>query len=155
MITHLNKEELEAGLPFVTESPKDHGTLHLIVRRPKENAREILETGTLSTTDGLLGDMWKNKKSSRTKDDTAHPDMQLNIINSRLIDLVAQEKDRWKLAGDQLYMDMDLSKENLPAGTQLKINDTIIEVTAQPHTGCRKFIERFGKAAMIFVKIEF
>jgi len=154
MIKHLNKAELEAGLDQIKQSPKNNGTLHLIVRRPEENAREVLETGTLSTTDGLVGDMWKRRKSRRTKDGSAHPDMQLNIINSRLIEHVAQDPNRWKLAGDQLYVDMDLSKANLPAGTQLKINNCIIEVTPQPHTGCKKFIERFGRDAMIFVNSE-
>ncbi len=154
MIKHLNKIELEAGLNYILQSPKNNGTLHLIVRRPAENEREILNTGTLDTTVGLVGDNWINRKSRRKNFESAHPDMQLNIINSRLIEHIAQDKNRWKLAGDQLYLDMDLSKENLPAGTQLKINDCIIEVTAQPHTGCKKFIERFGRDAMVFVNSE-
>lgn len=148
---HLTTEELEAGLDEIRQSPKDNGILKLIVRRPKENEREVLETGELNITIGLVGDTWNIRKSSRTEDGSAHPDMQLNIMNSRAAALVAQDENRWKLAGDQLYVDIDLSDENLPAGAQIEIGSAIIEVTAQPHTGCKKFVERFGLDAMKFV----
>jgi MOSC domain-containing protein YiiM len=77
--------------------------------------------------------------------------MQLNVINARLLDLVAGDKSRWPLAGDQLVVDFDLSEENIPPGTQLAIGEAVIEVTAQPHTGCQKFVARFGREAMLFV----
>jgi MOSC domain-containing protein YiiM len=80
--------------------------------------------------------------------------MQINIINSRVAELVAQEKSRWSLAGDQLYIDMDLSKENLPAGARLAIGSAVLEVSALPHTGCQKFVSRFGVEAMKFVNSE-
>jgi MOSC domain-containing protein YiiM len=64
---------------------------------------------------------------------------------------VSQDKGRWHLAGDQLYVDLDLSEVNLPPGTRLAIGTAMIEVTAQPHTGCAKFVERFGVDAMKFV----
>jgi MOSC domain-containing protein YiiM len=72
-------------------------------------------------------------------------------MNARVIALVAQDPERWALAGDQLYIDMDLSPENLPPGTRLKIGSAIIEVTPPPHTGCKKFVARFGRDAMLFV----
>lgn len=147
----LTKAELEAGLPVIRQAPKDEGPLQLIVRRPKVNARELLAEGMLDEVDGLVGDTWKNRRSSRTEDGSPHPDMQLNIINSRAIALIAQAEERWPLAGDQLFLDLDLSKENLPAGTRLTLGSAIIEVTAQPHTGCKKFVERFGVEAMKFV----
>ena len=151
MSEHLSYAELEGQIDFIAASPKDKSPLDLLVRRPKENHREVLETGELSTTEGLVGDMWKIRPSNRTPDKSAHPDMQLNIMNSRVISLIARSEDRWKLAGDQMFFDLDLSKENLPAGTQLKIGEAIIEVTAQPHTGCKKFVARFGLDAMKFV----
>jgi MOSC domain-containing protein YiiM len=77
--------------------------------------------------------------------------MQLNIINSRVAALVAQDKERWQLAGDQLYLDMDLSEANLPAGTRLSLGSAVIEVTPPPHLGCQKFVARFGREAMKFV----
>lgn len=148
---HLTIEELEAGLETIRQSPKDNGVLRLIVRRPRENQREVLETGDLDTVEGLIGDNWKTRGSSRTTDGSSHPDMQLNIINSRFAALIAQDENRWKLAGDQLYIDLDLSDANLPPGTRLAIGSAIIEVTAQPHTGCKKFVERFGLDVMRFV----
>jgi len=144
-------EELEAGLDVIRQSPKDEGVLDLIVRRVAINQREILEEGELHLAEGLVGDNWKTRGSSSTPDGSAHPDMQLNIMNSRVIALVAQEKDRWHLAGDQLFLNMDLSAENLPAGTKLALGSAVVEITPQPHTGCKKFVERFGLDAMKFV----
>jgi hypothetical protein len=148
---HLTMEELEAGLEEICRSPKDEGVLRLIVRRPQTDEREVLEEGELHTAEGLLGDSWRKRGSSRTADGSSHPEMQLNIMNARVIALVAQDKDRWPLAGDQLFIDMDLSAENLPAGTRLAVGPAIIEVTALPHTGCKKFVARFGLDAMKFV----
>lgn len=153
-IKHLTIAELDASLEEIRRSPRDNGTLEMIVRRPQVDEREVLEMGELSLTEGLIGDSWKARPSSRSKDGKAHPDMQLNIMNARAIALIAQEKARWALAGDQLYIDLDLSEDNLPPGTQLSIGQAIIEVTAQPHTGCKKFVARFGLDAMKWVNSE-
>ena len=148
---HLTQAELEAGLDEIRQSPKDEGVLELIVRRPTSDEREVLEEGELHLQEGLVGDSWKLRGSSRTSDGSPHPDMQLNIMNARAIALVAQGKERWPLAGDQLFIDMDLGVENMPAGTRLALGSAVIEVTAQPHTGCKKFVARFGLDAMKFV----
>jgi hypothetical protein len=148
---HLTTAELEAGLEEIRRAPKDDGRLELIVRRPQVDAREVLEEAQLDLQEGLVGDTWRTRGSSRTADGSAHPDMQLNIMNARAAALVAQAKERWPLAGDQLYVDLDLTDENLPPGTRLAIGAAIVEVTAQPHTGCQKFVSRFGLDAMKFV----
>ena len=148
---HLTTQELEAGLEQVRQSPKDDGVLELIVRRPASEQREVLSEAQLDPIEGLIGDTWKSRGSRKTTDGSAHPDMQLNIINARAVALVAQEKSRWALAGDQLYLNMDLSTENLPPGTRLAIGSAMIEITAVPHNGCRKFEARFGHDAMKFV----
>ena len=150
-IRHLTRAELEAGLDEIRQSPRDEGVLRLIVRRPRIEQREVLKEGELHPVEGLVGDSWKMRGSSSTDDGSPHPDMQLNIMNARVAALVAQDKDRWQLAGDQLYIDMDLSAENLPPGTQLAIGSAVIEVTPPPHTGCKKFVSRFGLDAMKFV----
>ena len=143
--------ELEASLPTALTSPKDEGTLELIVRRPALDRRDVLETGELDLVTGLVGDTWNIRTSTRTTDGSPHPDMQINVMNSRVITMIAGEKTRWGLAGDQLYVDFDISAENVPPGTQLAIGSAVIEVTAQPHTGCVKFVQRFGVDAMKFV----
>lgn len=150
-IKHLTMAELEASLDEIRRSPKDEGVLDLIVRRPRTDEREVLTEGTLDLVEGLVGDNWKTRGSSRTADGSSHPDMQLNIMNARVIALVAQDKTRWPLAGDQLFIDLDLSAANLPPGTQLILGSAVIEVTDQPHTGCKKFVARFGADAMKFV----
>lgn len=148
---HLTRDELEAGIEAIRESPKNPGVLEMIVRRPEEDGREVLEEGELDVTVGLVGDTWGERFSKRTEDGSPHPDMQLNLMNSRAAELITQGKDRWSLAGDQLFVDFDLSEENVPAGTRLSIGDALIEVTSQPHTGCQKFAARFGKDALKFV----
>ena len=150
-VRHLTTEELKAGMERVRLSPKDEGVLELIVRRPRVDEREVLEEGRLSLVEGLVGDSWKERGSSRTPDGSPHPDMQLNVMNARVLALVAQDRERWRLAGDQLIIDLDLSDENLPAGTRLSLGSAVIEVTDQPHTGCHKFVARFGLDAMRFV----
>ncbi len=150
-IRHLTMEELEAGLDAVLQSPRDKGVLELIVRRPQIGVRELLNEGELDPAVGLVGDSWSRRGSRRSADGGPHPEMQLNIMNARVVALVAQEKQRWPLAGDQLFADMDLSDANLPPGTRLQIGTAVIEVTAEPHTGCGKFVERFGVDAMKFV----
>jgi hypothetical protein len=148
---HLSMAELEAALDTIRQSPKDHGVLDLIVRRPRIGARDVLEEGELDPVVGLVGDTWSTRGSRRSADGGPHPEMQLNIMNARVVALVAQDKTRWPLAGDQLFVDMDLSEANLPAGTRLQIGTSVIEVTAEPHTGCGKFVERFGVDAATFV----
>ena len=150
-VKHLTMAELDAGLDTILQAPKAEGVLELIVRRPQIDEREVLEEGKLDLVEGLVGDTWKTRGSSRTSDGSSHPDMQLNIMNSRVVALLAQAKDRWKLAGDQLFIDMDLSAENVPPGTKLAFGSALIEVTNQPHTGCKKFMARFGLDALKFV----
>ncbi|HMM94907.1 hypothetical protein [Phycicoccus sp.] len=155
--THRTAAELEVFLPgLLAASPRDVGTLDLVVRRPVPGAREVLAEGELDLAAGLVGDSWIERGSSRTADGGPHPDMQLNVMNARLVAFLAGDPERRALAGDQLYLDLDLSHENLPAGTRLVLGDpatrgAVIEVTEIPHTGCAKFVERFGAEAMRFV----
>jgi len=148
---HLTTAELETGLEEIRRSPQDEGTLMLICRRPRTLEREILERGELDVELGLIGDNWQARGNSSTDDGAAHPEMQLNLMNARAIDLIAGGRSRWHLAGDQLFVDLDLSGANLPSGTRLSIGTAVIEVTAVPHTGCKKFTARFGLEAMKFV----
>lgn len=151
MTTYATKEALEAGLAHIKKSPKDEGELRLLVRRPDKGEREVLEEATLDLEEGLVGDNWRTRSSSKTVDGSAHPEMQLTIMNARVIDLLTQDISQWPLAGDQLYLELNLSDDNLPPGTRLALGDAVIEITAVPHTGCKKFRERFGPAAGDFV----
>jgi RimJ/RimL family protein N-acetyltransferase len=143
--------ELAAGLEHVRRSPRDGGAIELVVRRPREGEREVVDAADLDPLEGLVGDDWKQRGSRKTTDGSAHPAMQLTLMNARTAALVAGHRERWPLAGDQLYLDLDLSQANLPAGARLALGDALIEVTAEPHLGCRKFAERFGASAVEFV----
>lgn len=148
---HATADELDAGLDEIRLSPASEGRVELIVRRPAVNEREVLEEAELDPDEGLVGDSWRSRGSSRTWDGSAHRDMQLTLMNARCVALVAGDRERWPLAGDQLYVDLDLSPGNLPTGTRLALGTAVIEVTDQLHTGCAKFTERFGSAAIRFV----
>lgn len=150
-IKQLTMTELEEGMEFIRQSPRDEGVLKMIVRRPNIDERELVEECELDREQGLAGDSWKVRGSSHTSDGSANVNAQLTIMNSRVIALLAQDEARWPLAGDQLYIDMDLSDDNIPAGTRLALGSAVIEVSAQPHSGCKKFSSRFGVDAIKFV----
>lgn len=152
---HLTTDEIQAAMPHVLDSPRDGGKLALIVRRPKVDRREVIEEGTLDIENGLIGDNWLTRGSSRTDNGLGHPEMQLNLMNIRFAELIAGSRERVPLAGDQLFVDLDLSRENLPIGTRLSIGSAVIELTAIPHLGCKKFVERFGLDAMKFANSDF
>jgi hypothetical protein len=153
-MNHLNTRQLELGLDHILGPPADNGELEMIVRHPETDQREVLSSGELDEVEGLVGGNWIMRGSGSTADGAAHPGMQLNLMNSRVIDLIAGERNRWSLAGDQLFVDMSLDPENLPPGTRISIGETEIEVTAVPHLGCSKFSKRFGRDAMVFVNDE-
>ena len=146
---HLTTSELEEGIDQVINAPADSGVLALIVRRPAENEREVLEVGQLDLADGLIGDWWKLRASP-----AGDHYNQINVMSARAISLIAGDPDRWQLAGDQLFLDFDISQDNLPAGTRLAIGEAVIEVSREPHTGCQKFSQRFGVDALRFVNSE-
>lgn len=146
-MNHKTLSDLEAGLPAIRQSPKDVGVLQLIVRRPVSEQREVLRAAQLDVVEGLVGDSWR----VRTSHDSPDFETQLTLMNSRAITLIAGEKEQWPPAGDQLFVDLDLSGDNLPPGTRLAIGEAIVSVTAVPHTGCRKFSARFGSNALKFV----
>ena len=148
---HLSREHLEAGLDHVRDSPQDRGRLVLVVRRPAAGQRDLPEEALLNQVTGLDGDNWLTRGSSSTPDGSAHPDKQVTVINARLAELVAGGTEQMALAGDQLYVDLDLSVDNLPAGSLLAVGEAVLRVSEAPHTGCAKFVERFGAEAMRFV----
>lgn len=148
-------EELEAGLGAVRGAPDAHGRLELIVRRPAENERELLAEADLDLREGLVGDMWSVRPSPSMANGGPNPDAQVTVMNARLAELIAgPEHERWAQAGDQLYVDLDISHDNLPAGSRVAIGDAILEVTDSPHLGCGKFSRRFGVDALKLVNSE-
>jgi hypothetical protein len=144
-------ESFEAGLDTIRLAPAGTGTVELIVRRPAVEEREGVVEAELDLAEGLVGGNWLSRGSRAMADGSANPKAQLTVMNARLAALVAGERDRWPLAGDQLYVDFDLSKENVPAGTRLAVGSAVIEVTDEPHTGCAKFSARFGSDALRFI----
>lgn len=147
---HRTTEELLAMVDEILQGPKDAGPVEMIVRRPGVNEREIIQSAELSEEAGLVGDSWIDRV-----DENGEPYMaaQLTLMNSRVTDAVAMSRERWPLAGDQIYVDMDLSKENLPPGSHIQVGTAVVEISEVPHTGCDKFAGRFGKEALRFANV--
>ena len=148
MTAYATPGELEAGLDAIRAAPRDLGALELIVRRPAVGEREVVEEAQLDVERGLVGDNWSSRGRSGGR--PASTDAQVTVMSSRAVALAARERDRWPLAGDQLYVDLDLSAENVPPETRLQVGAVVIEVTGEPHTGCKKFSARFGLETLVF-----
>jgi len=144
-------DELEAGLDEIRAAPADAGTLEMIVARPAVGERNVVEQGELTLDAGLLGDTWLARGSKHTDDGSSEVNRQVTIMNVRATELVAGPRDRWPLAGDQLYVDFDISAGNLPPGARVRIGAAVVEVSTEPHLGCAKFADRFGMDAVRFV----
>ncbi len=153
-VRHLSTVELDTHLPQIRQSPADGGTLELITRRPDVGERVLLQVAELDAEQGLQGDNWITRGQSKTPPQAPNPDAQLTLMNARSAQAVSGSRQRWPLAGDQLYVELDMSVENLPTGARLSIGSAIVEITAEPHPGCKKFVERFGMDAMLWVNSE-
>ena len=147
---HRTTEELQTFVDDILRAPKDAGPIEMIVRRPDENEREIVQSAELTREQGLVGDSWIDRV-----DGNGDPYLpaQLTLMNSRVSDAVAVSRERWPLAGDQIYVDMDISKENLPPGSRIEVGTAVVEISEVPHTGCDKFAGRFGKEALRFANV--
>jgi len=143
--------ELELGIDEIKSSPKDSGVLEMIVRRPETETREIINSVEINLENGLAGDNWKARGSTHTSDHSADPETQITLMNTRVIQLLSGDKENWGWAGDQLFVDMDLSMDNLPPHSQIQIGSVILEISAKPHTGCKKFSGRYGIEALEFI----
>jgi hypothetical protein len=151
MLQGVELRQLEESLDHIRASPADGGCVELISRRPAVDEREILSQGHLDPAEGLEGDTWRARGSSRTPDGSANLEAQLTLMNARTAAAVAGDRERWPLAGDQIYVDLDLSLANLPPGSRVQIGSAVIEFSEEPHTGCSKFSGRFGIDALRFV----
>ena len=130
-------EALDARWAASERSPQDQGTVEMIVRRPAPDKREPLQRATFTAEAGLLGDDWLRRHGDEIE-------AQITLMNSRVAQLLAGDKARWADAGDQLFVDLDISQDNLPPGTQIQLGDVIMQISTLPHTGCTKFARRFG-----------
>jgi len=147
---HRTTAELDSLMKGILDAPQDAGPVEMIVRRPVEDEREVIDSAELTKAEGLVGDDWKSRVGD---DEDAFRETQLTLMNARVVDAVAVSRDRWPLAGDQIYVDMDISKENLPPGIRLGLGGAVIEISEQPHTGCAKFSGRFGKEALRWANV--
>lgn len=147
---HRTTAELQSMLEVIFAAPKDAGPIEMIVRRPGENRREVVESAELDSDQGLVGDNWADRVG---RDGNPNRDAQLTLMNSRVTNAVAITRERWPLAGDQIYVDMDISVDNLPPGSRIQLGQAVVEISEKPHTGCAKFASRFGKEALRFANV--
>jgi hypothetical protein len=140
---HRSLVEIIAGFEALPPPPKDRGRLSLIVRRYPDGHREILSSTRLTPEEGVPGDGWNRRPPRKI-------DAQLAVIRIDIAELLAGEQSV-TLVGDQLFVDLNISSENLPTGTRLRVGNAEVEMTPEPHNGCLKFKDRFGQEALDFV----
>lgn len=147
-----SREQLEAKLPaFLAAAPKDEGTLDLIVVRPEAETRITPQTHDVTAENGVNGDHWKRGSGYALDDGTGDPDAQICMMMSGCIEAIAGPKENWAPAGDNFFLDMDLTPANMPPGTRFAIGSAEFVVTRTRHNGCQKFIDRYGRDAVLFV----
>jgi hypothetical protein len=149
-VNHATAEALEAALPAIQQAPADAGTVEMIALRPADGDRRIVHEAELDVVTGVVGDNWSVRPNRRTADGAPDPRAQVTLMRSRVaVELGGQHG--WVHTGDQLFVDLDLSEENLPPGSRLAVGSAVIEVTDKPHNGCAKFRRHFGEEALKFV----
>jgi MOSC domain-containing protein YiiM len=151
MIEHPNLDTLETGLTNIQNSPRDNGSLEMIVVRPEKKHRATLQECELSLKRGVEGDHWAKGCWKSLPDGSPDPDVQVTLMNSRCLELISASKSQWPLAGDNLIVDMDLSIHNLQPGQKLSVGSAVLQITSVPHTGCNNFKERFGVDSLKFI----
>lgn len=140
--------------PMLEASPRDHGSVVMLCIRPAVDERTELPEAELTPEAGMVGDRWASTCKRRGPDGAPLRDVQLTLMSTRVLQAIEAPRPRWSLAGDQVYVDLDLGEENLPVGTRLRLGTAEVEITAEPHLGCRKFAQRFGQDAVRFVSSE-
>ncbi len=150
-MVEIQSSRFEPALTDIQAAPRDAGRLERIIRRPAVDERETIAEATLDPTVGLVGDDWLDRGSRHTSDGSADPDTQITLVSIRVLRAIEPDPDRWALAGDQLYVDLDLRTEALPSGARLSIGSAVIEITGIPHNGCAKFSARFGGDALRWI----
>ena len=153
-MTYQTAEQLEAGMAGVLDAPSEEGPVRLVVRRPGRGEREILEEGQLDTERGLIGDDWVNRPGMNR--DRPSPYAQVTVMNARVAELISGDPDpaAWAQCGDQLYVDLDISEANMPPGTRLGVGEAVLEIQAEPHTGCVQFRSWWGGDALRHISTE-
>ena len=150
---HRSRAELEASLDHIKNAPKDAGSVALIVVRPQHGERRTPASVHISTEHGVAGDRWSKGCWLETEDGEPHPSVQVNLMSVRAAKAIAGEIKNWKAAGNNFFVDIDMSPENLPPGTRLRLGSAEIEISAQANKGCQKFIDRYGRDACVFVNV--
>ena len=143
--------EIETRLNWVLASPNDSGHVTTLVVRPAVNQREMPGKAMFSPQLGVACDNWSTSCWKKLPDGKSDPEVQVAIMNARMIEVLTKDNTLWPLAGDQLFVDFDLSVANLKTGDQLQVGAAVLEITAESHQGCNKFKQRFGENALAFV----
>ena len=151
IVSPLSLDHLKTFMPHILDAPKDDVALDLVVVRPDRDIRELPKRARVTAKDGVVGDHWITGSGLRNDDGTGLVDAQICMMMSRVIEAIASSQENWPPAGDNLFLDMDLTPSNMPPGTRFSIGTAEFVVTPQPHNGCQKFIDRYGRDACLFV----
>jgi MOSC domain-containing protein YiiM len=139
---HPTLSELEAARTSWPASARTRGTVELIVVRPERHERKCPSHAELTPEHGLVGDHWGQGKRNMSA--------QITLMDARVAAALGSRED-WPLFGDNFILDFDLAIDRLPEGSIVALGEARLEVTSEPHLGCKKFSARFGDHAMHWV----
>jgi MOSC domain-containing protein YiiM len=137
---HRPRAALDAALAATAGSPRT-ARLELIVVRPAIDHRATPAEASLVQDRGLTGDHWAT---------VGKPKAQVSLMDVRVAGAIAT-RDDWSLFGDNLFVDLDLGEAAVRPGDRLAIGGALLEITDEPHLGCRKLMARFGAGALRWV----
>ncbi|MEL6345277.1 MAG: MOSC domain-containing protein [Myxococcota bacterium] len=136
--------QLLVALSALPQAPADAGALRRIVVRPGRGTRETPDDVVLDPETGIDGDRWRERAA---RYGARYAERQVTLIRADVARVLTEPIDA-KWTGDNFHVDIDLSTHNLPAGSRLQIGDhAVIEISTKPHSGCKRFRERFGDDA--------
>ena len=136
---HLDRQTLEAGIGAL-HAPQDEGTVELLVARGPSGERQLASEVLLTTKGGMPGDRWASQ-------DKYGADYQLATARADYARLIANGQPL-ELHGDNLYLQLDLSSQNLPVHSLVRAGEALLQVTPVAHNGCKKWVQRFGLCPM-------
>jgi MOSC domain-containing protein YiiM len=137
-------DELEERWAAAEPAPRGSGSVRLICVRRGGGVHECPDRVEVTLERGVEGDRWIDGENPVR-------DAQVTLMNVRVVELIRRDGQPLDTPGDNFLVDLDLAEEALPPGTPLRLGEAVLEATALPHTGCKKFRERFGLDALKWV----
>ena len=143
--------ELRDALPHVVAAPKTDAPIRGLCLRPALGQRVFPERISMTKAQGIPGERWATTPWMRLADGSPDPRIQVSILQSRVMDLVWQDRNQ-PHPGDPIVADLEMSEANLPVGTLLQAGTAVLRVSDVWNDPCAKWKVRYGTDAYDWVR---